>query len=1106
MANNNDKASKAAKEALKNVENMLKANKALEDSTKNVANAWNAVASEIFKMDGAQFFKNVEKSKDELDQMGSKVNKLKGKYEGLGKNLEELVSKSIAGSTGLQKSLLSIGETYKNHEKLIQKNNSAIVTSQNNLSDSLKERLKAEGSIEKLLIDRSKLNDKEFDELMKIKKLNDDSEKYQKESLEYNTKIQDELKDLIDKKSQIGLIDEKISKELLKQISLGESIGDLMEKATPQQMEFLALLGEDTEETRNILKGMNSINGEIDSTIKKSKELNKEFIGIKHGVVEIGKQALAGVGSIIKKDWIGAMMGFDKTLNEVQRKTSINMDGNAEAFGNLTMEVAQYGVSVEQAGQMMSDMSSELRTTNFSVLANAAKDFAAIEGATGAASGDITNIAGELMRMGESSGQVKDFMEGADQEARKFGVSSAKVLGGISKNIKKMREMGFTGGEKSLTKMAITAERLKMNMDETFDMAKRARSIEGAMDMAAELQLAGGSFANINPMDLLSAARKGPAELQKILTKMGGDIGHFDKETGKMVFDPVDVDRLQMVSEATGQSMESLQNMIATNASDIEKIKPFDSMLAGLNEADAELAKSGISQMMKMGKDGSVEFDVSSDMAKRMGIDSMEELQSMSADDLKKKMEADAETLEEQNKKNQDLKKSFDNFINSIMSLFSFFQPVLEVLTSAIQGLTEGFNFLFGWMPGFGKAIVAGLILAFTMFNTSSLNFIKNMIGGPKKIANTVSDSVGGTDSAGKALGKGGEIAGQKNMTPTAGASIKGFFKGLSDGIKTFGKLKPTDLLKFAASLAIIGGAIIGFGYAMASVGGEAGIAQMVTAAVSLGLLMGAVWGLSKVSKAISMGDLLKGSLALLLVGASLIPFAFAAQMMSGVDWMSVLAGIGMMALVVFGLMGLGLLLMNPLFAIGLLIGIVALVAVGAALLVAASGLLLAAEAFKQLGSVDWTAFSGMGDALSAVVPGMLGFSLAAIMFANPLTILGLFFMATALGGLVAVMAPLAESLTLGADSLDRFASGLEKLSAAADSLSLEKLEKLKELSDAMASASSGGQAMAAMASVAGGSGGSGGGGGDVRKIEVDVKLNGRELQSFIVKDTAIIK
>ncbi len=33
-----------------------------------------------------------------------------------------------------------------------------------------------------------------------------------------------------------------------------------------------------------------------------------------------------------------------------------------------------------------------------------------------------------------------------------------------------------------------------MNVDEIFDVAKRARNIEGAMEMASELQLAGGSF------------------------------------------------------------------------------------------------------------------------------------------------------------------------------------------------------------------------------------------------------------------------------------------------------------------------------------------------------------------------------------------------------------------------------------------------------------------------------------------------------------------------------------------------------------------------------------------------------------------------------------
>jgi hypothetical protein len=101
-------------------------------------------------------------------------------------------------------------------------------------------------------------------------------------------------------------------------------------------------------------------------------------------------------------------------------------------------------------------------------------------------------------------------------------------------------------------------------------------------------------------------------------------------------------------------------------------------------------------------------------------------------------------------------------------------------------------------------------------------------------------------------------------------------------------------------------------------------------------------------------------------------------------------------------------------------------------------------------------------------------------------------------------MAPLSQSLTIGADSLDRFASGLDKLGAAADKLSLEKLEKLKELSDAMATASIGGGAMEALANAS--NSGKNDKDSEVRRIVVDVKLNGRDLQNFIVKDTAIIK
>jgi hypothetical protein len=122
--------------------------------------------------------------------------------------------------------------------------------------------------------------------------------------------------------------------------------------------------------------------------------------------------------------------------------------------------------------------------------------------------------------------------------------------------------------------MVITAQRLRANVDEIFDFTTKARTIEGAMDMASSLQLAGGSFAKLNPMDLLSAARKGPKEMTKILAEMGSDIGAFNSK-GEFEIGAIDSDRLQLVSEATGLSLETLRNSIESTAMQNAKLKMF---------------------------------------------------------------------------------------------------------------------------------------------------------------------------------------------------------------------------------------------------------------------------------------------------------------------------------------------------------------------------------------------------------------------------------------------------------------------------------------------------------------------------------------------------
>ena len=1109
-----DNSSDAYKKALKQIEDMINKQKALKKSTDSLRDAWSSVSSEIFKIDGAHFFEEVRKSPAEVEKIAKQIGALHGQVNILGDAVGSALDVDKTAQK-LKKSILGVFDNLNEESSRLKNALNSQMDILKNQGGELFKHIKNEEQMLKMLKDKNSLNKdqkkflEEREEFLKLEKeYNEIDKKHQKAMLGI-------FGEHLDSAESLAGFDSEALQSIAKKVQLGKSWAEIAKEGSDSELVILGIIGKQNKEIAAQIEGMRDAAEQAEKLAKSADETVRRFQPLKGLMEGVKKQIMGGIVGSIKK--------FDDVLHDVQKNTGIIMDdlGNASAFGDLTIKAAQFGVSVEQAGEMMTNLSKELNTTDFGVLAKASEDFLAIEGATGAASSDITTIAGEMMRMGASSEQVKETFQDTTNIAKQFGVSSKKVFDSMAKNITRFKNMGFQGGEKSLARLAAKAEQMRMSIDSAFDMSEKARSIEGALDMAAELQLAGGSFSNINPMDLLAAARKGPEEMQKILSKMGSDIGKFN-EDGTFDIDAVDSDRLRMVAEATGVKFEDLRNGIQKTAEDAKKfakIGVMDNMLDGLNEADKEMAKSSISQMMKIGEGGKIEFVASSDMAKRMGIESLEELQTLNSTDLKKKMEEDKKTLEEENERNQSLAKSWDNFINGLMALGSILQPVLEGLTRFIQGMTSIFQEVASWGDGFGKYLLGGLMAAFLLFGTSVGTFVAQGIGGfaksvmsfGKAILNpkgAISGMIDKVKNKFKESIPGSDIAGDKNMTPAAGQAKKGFLMGLADGIKQFGKkVEMTDLLKFAASMAIIGTAIIGFGYAMTQIGGEAGIAQMVTAAVSLGLLMGSIWILSKIAGKVDMDDILKGALAMVLVGASLVPFAFAAQMLTGVDWMSVLAGIGILALVVLGLMELGaLMMMGPILFLS--VGVDILIAVGAGLAIAAAGLLLSATAFQQLGAIDWNAFSGMGAALMAVVPGMLGFSLAAMAFANPISLIGLMFMAMALSGLVLIMAPLAASLSLGADSLDRFAAGLEKLSAAADKLSLEKLEKLKELSDSMATASAGGAIAAAMANMANAASGGGGGNesNEPRKLEIAIKLNGRDIQAQVVRDSAIIK
>lgn len=1126
------------KKALENVENLLKRQKDLNQATDKLKTSWNAIASEIFKLDGAAFFKQVPLSTEDIKRLNSELEEVNRQVKVLGEEFGEA---------------LDADEEIKRFTELASASFADLAAKQQKFGEGSKEAYEAELKYLKQI----RASRTEF------ANLSDDDLKTIGEHIAEGGKLSEIYDDL-----------EETSKNII--------------KANAQNPDILI-------ESEQAARGLHAQTQKIRDELENG---TKEAFSLKSGLQ-------AAFQENVIKGGLQSLMTFDDTIHDVQRNTGIMMDSisNSQSFASLTRDVQEFGMSTAQAGEYMKAMSDELDSTNFSVLSQATKDFAAIEGATGASAEDVTTIAGQLMRMGASSGHVKEYMEDAAKMAKSFGVNSKKAMADISKNISKMRNMGFVGGEESLKKMVIQAQKLNMNVDEIFDVADRARTIEGAMEMASQLQLAGGSFANINPMDLLAAARNDPKALQKILTQMGSDIGKFNKETGQIEFDAVDKERLQMVADATGMTVDNLMNGIQKTKIEADKIKPFEGMLGGLKDADKALAQSSLNDMMKWDeKSGKFQIDADNDLAKKMGITSLDQINGDMITEMIQAKKDEEKNLEEQNKANQAFSQALDNFWKSIQSLFNVLQPVLEGLTWVVQTFTSAITGLFkffdqlGWFGMILKWTVPLLLLFGTSFGASVLTFVskgvmtlassvssmiagsksllnsdtwknlgKSVVGGMKDAWGTVKDvftgkfkkaiPVAGEGAGGSPLDSVSKTAGEsEKIKPTSGGGLKGFVENLTNMSKEATKIDLKGIGKLALSMIMLA-APIGIMAAL-----FAGVDPMLLLAFG-GVLIEQAIALAIMSKflgAIDIGNVAKGALAMVILGVAMIPFAFAAQMLGGIDWLNVLAGIGILALVMLGLIGIGALLMSP-AGLFLAIGVAALIGVGIglaifgasmmvfalaaqmlqgldftwlsnlgwALLTAAPGLFFGGLAlglatpgliYGSLGlmaialaaqvaaAVDWSVIAGMGDALGQAAGGLFLFSLSALMFANPFVLAGIFFMVVAITALAAVMVPLSLSLQLGADSMTKFAIGLERLSAAADTLSDEKLAKLQKISEAMAKASAAGNVAGAMANTAEGAGGGAGGGGGTRKLEIDIKMNGRDVAYVINKDTQIVK
>jgi uncharacterized membrane protein YccF (DUF307 family) len=135
----------------------------------------------------------------------------------------------------------------------------------------------------------------------------------------------------------------------------------------------------------------------------------------------------------------------------------------------------------------------------------------------------------------------------------------------------------------------------------------------------------------------------------------------------------------------------------------------------------------------------------------------------------------------------------------------------------------------------------------------------------------------------------------------------------------------------------------------------------------------------------------------------------------------------------------------------------------------------------------------------------MLSMGIASMAFANPFSVFGILAMTGNLALLAAVMIPLSKSLTIGADGMERFASAIGELKSAVSGIDVSKLEQIQETASNMAEASRG-SAMDKLASTVQnllGGGEKNGKNVMEHKIALEVYMDGKKMQSKILRDTS---
>jgi len=390
------------------------------------------------------------------------------------------------------------------------------------------------------------------------------------------------------------------------------------------QRQFKSNQTKQTESNDNLAEGQNKLTGILTKNLSLWTNLSQSIVNANEAQTTLNSVTDIAVAALQREQKIRT-----EIVQELGQVGKLQLMQN-QNIQQAAIEAERYGVSLDETLTTMVSLAQAMGRNMFISDEDLAR-VAIFQKSMGLTSTEAANVAQFFDQMGLSVGEAIDKGNEMATVARQMGVNVGDFMSTISGNMKLMNTFNFADGVQGFAKMAAQAQKLGISMETTAALAEKVMDPEGAIELAANLQVIGGAAGDLaDPFKLMYMATNDLAGLQDSLVEAGQELAMFNEETGEISFPPTAQRQLRAMAEALGMNKDefaqmiklqtkfkSMQNQFSFELEGREDMQEFVTSMASLNQ------QTGKYEIKVPGLEDAVEIE---DLTSRQ-LDALKEVQ-----------------------------------------------------------------------------------------------------------------------------------------------------------------------------------------------------------------------------------------------------------------------------------------------------------------------------------------------------------------------------------------------------------------------------------------------------------------------------------------------